>query len=262
MSPISWPGRPYWSLTERFFFRFFFVYFLIYIAPWTWIEYIPYTEGLLNFYNDIVDRIIEGSNRYLFKTYKVLVHPNGSGDTSYNWTQFWLYLLLGFIAAAVWSVLDRKRSNYNRIAYWLRIIVRYFIIMNCFGYGIIKMYFLQMIFPNFSQLATPLGDFLPMRFSWMFMGYSDGYQFFSGMMEVIAGLFLLYRRTATLGALMAGGVFLNVFVMNLSYDIPVKIYSFHLFVMCIFLLSFELGRITQFFIFNKPAADGNIYSVR
>ena len=53
------------------------------------------------------------------------------------------------------------------------------------SYGIIKLFVLQMPFPQLSQLATPLGDLLPMRFSWLFIGYSVPYQFFSGAMETI-----------------------------------------------------------------------------
>ena len=81
-----------------------------------------------------------------------------------------------------------------------------------------------MPFPALSQLATPLGDLLPMRFSWLFIGYSVPYQFFSGAMETIAGLLLLYRRTVTAGLFAATGAFLNVVMINLSYDVPVKLY--------------------------------------
>ena len=45
--------------------------------------------------------------------------------------------------------------------------------------------------PTLSQLATPLGDLLPMRLSWLFIGYSTPYQVFSGVMETVAGLLLL-----------------------------------------------------------------------
>ena len=41
-------------------------------------------------------------------------------------------------------------------------------------------------------------------------------------MEVFAGIFLLFRRTVTLGLLIATGVFINVMMLNLTYDIPVK----------------------------------------
>src|SRR5678816_2514199 len=97
------------------------------------------------------------------------------------------------------SLLDRKRTRYDRLAFWLRMIVRYYIATAALSYGIIKLFRLQMPFPSMSQLATPLGDLLPMRFSWLFIGYSAPYQFFSGAMETLAGLLLLYRRTVTAG---------------------------------------------------------------
>ena len=78
--------------------------------------------------------------------------------------------------------------------------------------------------PRLSQLATPLGDLLPMRFSWLFIGYSVPYQFFSGAMETIAGLLLLYRRTVTAGLFAATGAFMNVVMINLAYDVPVKLF--------------------------------------
>jgi hypothetical protein len=119
---------------------------------------------------------------------------------------------------------------------------------------------LQMQFPTWSQLATPLGDFLPMRFSWMFIGYSAPYQIFSGVMEVMVGILLLWRRTATLGVLVATAVFINVMMLNLCYDIPVKLYAMHLVLMCFYLLANEYQRIACFFVLNKPAPLCNIYS--
>jgi hypothetical protein len=128
-----------------------------------------------------------------------------------------------------------------------------------FLYGIIKLFGMQMVFPSYSQLATPLGDLLPMRLSWLFIGYSAPYQFFSGMMETLAALLLLYRRTATLGVLLATAVLMNVAVLNLSYDIPVKIYSIQLVTCCLFLLANEAERILCFFVYNRPANACTIY---
>ena len=81
-------------------------------------------------------------------------------------------------------------------------------------------------------------------------------------MEVLAGLLLLFRRTATFGTVVATGVFTNVMMMNLSYDIPVKIFSIRLVVMCLFLLAHEHKRILSFFLLNKPAEASSIYHVR
>jgi hypothetical protein len=107
--------------------------------------------------------------------------------------------------------------------------------------------------PNLNQLATPLGDFLPMRLSWMFIGYSTSYQVFSGIMEIMVGLLLLNRKTVTLGALLGTAVFTHVFLLNMSYDIPVKLHSMQLVICCLYLAHYYWQRIVNFFILNKSA---------
>ncbi|MDR3679237.1 MAG: hypothetical protein P4L41_04660 [Flavipsychrobacter sp.] len=116
-----------------------------------------------------------------------------------------------------------------------------------------------MPFPNQSQLLTPLGNFLPMRLMWVTLGYSTPYQIFTGVLEVMVGLLLLYRRTITLGVCLATGVFLNVVMLNLCYDIPVKLFSLNLLACCLLLLSYDLQRMIDFFIFNKAVAGNKFY---
>jgi hypothetical protein len=215
----------------------------------------------MNFYHHLTDELVIFSNKYFFKQYKELVMLNGSGDTSFAWISLYLWLIISLVGCVVWTLVDRKNKNYNRIAYWFRITLRFYIIVVCSWYGVDKLFALQMPFPNASQLATPLGDFLPMRLSWLFMGYSSHYQFFSGLMEVVVGVLLFFRRTSTLGALLGAAVFGNVMMMNLSYDIPVKLYSAHIFIMCVVLLAFEYKRLLNFFILNKPTVAGNLYQV-
>ena len=262
MQPMTWPGKAYWPPLERILFRFFFVYFLLYVQPWTLLDYIPGTNSVTKYYYQARAFFLNNMNTHVFKQFKVLVSENGSGDTSMAYTQICTILLIAFIACLVWSMADRKSENYNRAAYWFRIMLRFFLIINCFGYGFAKVFLGQMSFPNMSQLATPLGDFLPMRLSWMFMGYSDKYQFFSGLMEVIAGVLLLFRRTSTFGTFYAAGVFTNVLAMNIAYDIPVKLFSLHLLIICLILLAFEYRRIINFFILNRNAENGNLYEIK
>ncbi len=252
--------QPYtrWSIGQRLLFRFFFIYWILYIAPWTWFSVIPGIEWLMQFYFDAVDWLVNFVNKFIFHIKDELVAPNGSGDTSFSWAQFYTWLLIAVTGCIVWSAID-KRKEYTKLNYWLCLIVRYNIALVCFMYGFIKLLQLQMSFPGYSQLATPLGDFLPMRLSWMFMGYSHLYQGFSGAMEVLAGLLLLYRRTTTLGCLVASGVFINVAMLNLSYDIPVKLYSIHVFAMCCFLLVIDRRRLIDFFILNKTATPSVLY---
>jgi hypothetical protein len=43
----------------------------------------------------------------------------------------------------------------------------------------------------------------------------------------------------------------NVFILNMSYDVPVKLYSFHLLVLAIFLAAPDLRRLVDLFIFRR-----------
>lgn len=260
MISITWPGKTQWPLWQKIIFRFFFIYFILYTAPWTWIGLIPvkWLYKIVEPVDKFMDWLVNMSNAKIFHSYPVLVPFNGSGDTSYGFVQLKLFLLLAFAGCIIWSLLDRRRSNYNWLAYWFRIILRYTLIMNCFGYGIAKLFCFQMPFPSLSQLATPLGDYLPMRLSWMYMGYSSTYQFFAGAFEVLAGILLLLPRMATFGTIVALGVFTNVMLMNMGYDIPVKLFSTHLVIMCLVLLAFEYKRILAL-LFNKPMEAGTIY---
>lgn len=248
-----------WPLWRRMLFRVFFIYFALTIAPWTWISSVPWLGGALTPYNTMMDWLVTKANDLVFHVRPVLVPMGGSGDTSFGWANLWFVLSVSFIGMLVWSILQRRKPEYAKLNYWLCLFVRYYVAMVSFSYGIIKLFALQMSFPNYSQLATPLGDFLPMRLSWMFLGYSTPYQVFSGAMEVLAGLLLLYRRTATLGVLVATAVFMNVAVLNLSYDIPVKIYSLQMAACCLFLLANEKDRLLCFFIYNRPADACSIY---
>lgn len=248
-----------WPVWQRVLFRFFFIYFVLQVAPWNWFRAIPGMPWLLRLYGRLVNWAVEASNARFFHVRDTLVPVNGSGDTSWAWTQMWLYLSLAAIGCVVWTVIDRKRTNYARLAFWLRMIVRYYVAAAALSYGIIKLFLLQMTFPSLSQLATPLGDLLPMRFSWLFIGYSVPYQFFSGAMETTAGLLLLYRRTVTAGLFAATGAFLNVMMINLSYDVPVKIYASHLFFSCVFLLALDAPRLVRLLVLNQPVPATSAY---
>jgi len=252
-SPIVWP------LWQKVLFRFFFVYLILEIAPWNWFRLVPGTSFVLQYYYQALNWAVQASNAHLFHVRDTLVYPNGSGDTSWAWAEMCMFVSVAAIACVAWSVLDRKRASYDRLAFWLRMTVRYYIAAAALSYGIIKLFLLQMTFPTLSQLATPLGDLLPMRFSWLFIGYSVPYQFFSGAMETTAGLLLLYRRTVTAGLFVATGAFANVVMINLSYDVPVKQYSSHLLFSCLFLLAWDAKRLVRFLVLNRPTPATDAY---
>ena len=67
-----------------------------------------------------------------------------------------------------------------------------------------------------------------------------------GIAEV-AALFLLFRRTVTIGAIITLMTTANVMAVNYFYDVPVKIVSTALVMMTIFLLIPDLKRLFKFF---------------
>ncbi len=256
VNPSPWPG---W---RKIAFRFFFIYFLFFAGPWTWLDIVPGVSYVTRYWYALDTWLVQTCNRHLLHVQpEVAPVFNGSGDTSFNWAGLYTYLILAFAGSIAWTLLDRKRKYYAFADLFLRNIIRYYIALVAFSYGTIKLFALQMPFPNLSQLATPLGDFLPMRLSWMFIGYSFPYQFFSGLMETLVGLFLLNRKTVTLGALMGMGVFANVAMLNLSYDIPVKIYSIQLLVSCLYLALNDWRRLAGFFLQNTPTAPDLSYNL-
>lgn len=240
-----------WAWWRKILFRFFCIYLLLYLSPWSWLSNLPLLGLMGEYYDQVETWLVQLTNTHLLGMSSVRLPPNGSGDTTYNYAQVRFFLVAAVAGSLVWTLVD-KRKNYNTAYYWLLVIVRYYVAMQALSYGIIKLFVQQMIFPPLSALATPLGDFLPMRLSWYFIGYSTPYQFFSGAVEFLAGILLLFRRTGTLGAFIAASVFLNVMVLNLCYDIPVKLFSIHLFLFSNFLLIGDAKRLLNFFIFNKP----------
>jgi hypothetical protein len=206
-----------------------------------------------------VDAIVQAANTHLFHVRPALVQMNGSGDTSWAWTRLWLYLMLSAVGTLMWSVADARRVEYSRAAYWLRTLLRYQLASAAMTYGIIKLFALQMTFPVQSQLATPLGDLLPMRFSWLFIGYSTPYQVFCGVMELLAGLLLLPRRTVTLGLILAAAAFTNVLLINLAYDVPVKLYAGQLLITCVVLLLMDAPRLVRGLVLNQSVPPCTLY---
>src|SRR5258706_5261826 len=68
----------------------------------------------------------------------------------------------------------------------------------------------------------------------------------------MGGAFFCGGGTAPMGGFFSAAVMPNVFVLNMCYDVPVKLYSGNLLLMAIFLMAPELGRLGRFMILRKP----------
>jgi uncharacterized membrane protein YphA (DoxX/SURF4 family) len=159
--------------------------------------------------------------------------PNGSGDRGVDYAEVLLIAVLALVGTILWSIVDRRRRSYPRLAAAAWVVLRYYVASMMFSYGISKVLKLQFYDISPGILHQRIGDTPPMRLMWAFMGYSLPYTVFAGLAETVGGVLLLWRRTTTLGALLVIVVMTNVVVLNFCYDIPVKVFSTQLLVMAI-----------------------------
>jgi hypothetical protein len=201
--------------------------------------------------------LVSWVGRVLFHV-EITVRPNGSGDTTHNYVQVFCFLVIAAAAAAVWSLLDRKRTRYVRLYDWLRVFVRFTLAAMMLLYGGVKVIKSQFPDPTLDRLLQPFGDASPNGLLWTFMGASESYTVFTGACEMLGGLLLCCRRTTLLGALVCIGVLANVVMLNFSYDVPVKLFSCHLLFMACFLAAPDTGRLLSFFVLNRPVPPADL----
>lgn len=178
------------------------------------------------------------------------LESTGSGDDTMAWLSLFLQFAVAIVGFIIWSVLDRRRPSYNDLFYWFRTILRVFVSFFMILYGFAKVFLVQFNEPSLLDLLQPFGDMSPMGLAWAYMGYSPAFEIFTGLLEVIAGFLLISKRTQTLGALFVVGIMTHVAVMNLCFDIPVKIFSIHLALMGLVLLLSDIKRF-QYVFFRK-----------
>jgi uncharacterized membrane protein YphA (DoxX/SURF4 family) len=152
----------------------------------------------------------------------------------------------------VWSAIDRRRVGYSKLDQWLRLYLRVALACTLFVYGCQKLIPAQMLPPNLSTLIQPFGDLTPYRLLWSAMGASPAYQMFAGAIEVLGGILLLIPTTTTLGALVSLGAMVNVFLLDMFYDVPVKLWALHLVLLAVFLLLPDLRRLVNALVLNRP----------
>ena len=239
-----------WSVLARLGFRFSASYFAFYILPMSLFRPVDLLAA-----------------RWLAVPFDLMSpEMTGSGDKTIDWVHSLSVLVLAVITAGVWSLLDRKRRHYTGAMAWTRLALRYVLALILLGYGLAKVFPMQFQSPTTTRLAERFGDFSPMGVLWSFMGASVGYTRFAGSLEVLAAVLLLFRRTALPGALVATAVMANIFALNMFYDVPVKLYSFHLLLIAVAIAAPDLGRVFRFAVLRQltppPDPAGPVFATR
>ncbi len=251
-------ASPDWSPAKRVAFRFCFLYFGLYIFFTQML-----TSLLLAATNDNgsfevdytrpVQAVIVWIGHHLFGiAHPILTALTGSGDRLFDWIELPCFLALAIVGTIIWSAVDRKRENYSKLYSWFYVILRFALSASMLSYGAAKILPLQMPFPSLNRLLEPYGNLSPMGVLWASIGASQAYEIFAGAAEMLGGILLIFPRTATLGALACLADATQVFMLNMTYDVPVKILAFHLILASLFLLAGDAQRLCSVFFSERP----------
>ena len=245
----------------KFGLRFSVAYWLLYSLPAPFVSVLPFIGNQISqLHASWVDQAVRWTALRVLGLEQVLVAPHGSGDTTYSYVNVLLCFVLAIAVAIVWTLIDRRRTDYRVSKDLLRSYLRYVLAFTLLSYGLAKVGSVYNQFPEVGtyQLTKTYGDSSPMNLLWTFMGASRPYTMFAGLGEVVGALLLIWRRTTVLGAMVAFGVMFNVMMMNFCYDVPVKQYSIHLVCMALYLLLPEAGRLSNVLLWNRPTNPANL----
>jgi hypothetical protein len=166
-------------------------------------------------------------------------------------TGFYMHLVHLCIVSILLSALSlwkwKKALADLRIFYVLQLICAYLLAFFLFKYGFEKVFKHQFYQPEPNTLFTPVGYLSKDILFWTTIGASYSYSVFLGLLEVLPAFLLLHRRTRLLGALIAFGVLTHVLVINLSFDISVKVLSGYLLLLSIGVLAPYRKQLFAFF---------------
>lgn len=242
-SPPSAPAQVGWSLPTRIGFRFAAVYCVLYVfstqmfgallgsvlfllpfqltPPMLWVSMQKFQSHI-------------AVNWLGFR--EPLALNTGAGDKPIDYALALGLLVIASVITASWSAVHWRRQSYPRLHAWFRLFLRLSVATSLAGYGWAKVFPLQMPFPSLSRLLEPYGHFSLMAVLWSQIGSSTAYEIFTGVAELAAAVLLLTPGITPIGALVSIAVTLQIFVLNMTYDVPVKLFSLHLLVMATILL--------------------------
>jgi hypothetical protein len=255
----SVPTPRRWGLPLRIGFRASFLYFSIYLLLDGNVSLLSLIPGVGNFLTQQMIHPVRllavwlGAHWFHLTGVAAQWHGGGSGDTALDYIRILSFGIAAAIGTVIWSVADWRRPNYQLLSAWLRFFLRLFLGLGLLAYGFAKVFPLQMREPSFAILNNTYGNSSPMTLLWTLIGLNPGYERICGAAEVLAGVLLLFRRTAVAGSLVSVVVVANVVLYNFFFDVPVKLYASHLLLISGYLLLPDAGALWRFFVLHRPA---------
>jgi len=198
------------------------------------------------FTNFIFSKPITFFQQLFFKN--ALQNIDFSSDTiALNLLLFSLFL----ISILIILMLGLLKINTYKIVSIARLLSCYYISFVLLKYGFDKVFKAQFYLPEPNILYTPFGNLSKDILYWSTIGTSHFYSFSIGIIEVLVAFLILFTRTRVFGLLLSIGVFINIVILNFSFDISVKTFSIFLLMTSLFAVFPKLKSVANFFIFHK-----------
>ncbi len=215
-----------WTNTEKFAFRISFVYIILLTFPFNARFYIGLSRiDWSNFYWSNLSSMASG-----FGSPEWISLSNDQAWSLFSYINLLISLGVAIAIASIWTIVVHirkiEKNEYNTLYYWIRVVARYRLAFGLVAWGYKKLVPIQMELPTVGFLNTAFGDFREQKLYWQSVGIVQHYEIFLGFAEVVAGLFLLFRKTTALGAALTFVLLINIAIANHAYDGGVHVHSF------------------------------------
>ncbi|HEY0055222.1 MAG TPA: hypothetical protein VGB63_07695 [Pedobacter sp.] len=209
-----------WTARQKFAFRVVFIYVIQLCIPLR-----P------RFYNNLFNLNFDEFNWQTLSGFTGIGSPEyiDIGDDIwglYSYINLGVGLAVALALALIWTLIDKKRKNYDLLYYWILVVARYRAAFGIIAWGMKKFVPKQMEIPSLTFLQTPFADFSEQKVYWQSVGIAQNYEIFLGFAEILAGVLLLFRKTTAIGAALLAIVLFNICIANHAYDGMVHVGSF------------------------------------
>lgn len=202
------------------------------------IVFIPFPFHLFPYQLVITDTVFRPLIKFTATTFfnTALTEVKVYSDFRSMYILVFILLVISLIAGLIIKYALRKKEIAGRITGIIFLLCVYYLSLMLLKYGLDKVFKHQFYLPEPNILYTPLGRVDKDLLYWSSVGTSRLYNLFSGGVEVLAALLLLFRRTRFAGSLLASAVMAQVWAINISFDISVKVYAGFLLLCALFIL--------------------------
>lgn len=94
--------------------------------------------------------------------------------------------------------------------------ISWIVVLAMYIYGFLKL----VQFRNAASINTPVSETSGLELMWAFYGYSKPYIIILGVIEIIGGTLILFKRTRIIGCVFISTILLNIILQDYFYNVP------------------------------------------